>query len=438
MRYARPTREDDTRVIGLLFIGWASGATPVLLPPGEVIGVWQEPLAAADLRSVAQLPTHGASVRIVGGSTWTVEVHDARGAVRVVSARQPITQGDREDIAWLVSSLLQPTGTVTGWAPRAAYPRAPQPTPPPPSPSRPPAATSRPATGVSLARPTPADPTAQPTRGVPSSIEQNLAVNTPGSDAELPGSALAGAYGVAAPEPALDPDSVTAQQPPTSTSFDAARADTEVAAAMGTEMVTRDTTAADTAPTDTDTKSPAATDTAATDTAADDTTMNAELEAAQTGAWISGGAGVFFRTGADPGPAIWMAGGGHMGQWLLVGGTLGFAGPVALSSLGADPAYDGWELGGVVELVPEAPLSVGLGSGVTLLRFYSGKTEVARVRRPGASLSMGGMFTAGRVTLSPTLRVGIEVGPVGLAVSGNPTEPLGSWTVRTGLLVRRE
>lgn len=113
----------------LVLLAVARAATPVALPPGEPTAPWVEPFALADL--VAGAPGAGAGVVILEeNGRWLVKVKDAAGLERVTHVAPPSTATAREDVAWLIASLLRPVG-VRG-APVAPPTALPRPVVPPP------------------------------------------------------------------------------------------------------------------------------------------------------------------------------------------------------------------------------------------------------------------------------------------------------------------
>lgn len=120
----------------LLLLGLALAATPVTLPPGESAADWAEAFALAGL-TAGSGGAVGVVITEVGGA-WSIRVRDASGHTRETTVARPTTAGAREDVAWLVSSLVD-AATVRGTAPIAAPPPAapaprvstPAPTPPP-------------------------------------------------------------------------------------------------------------------------------------------------------------------------------------------------------------------------------------------------------------------------------------------------------------------
>lgn len=130
---------------------WAA-SVPVRLPAGEVAADWQKPLALAGL--AVGSPGSGAWVELVASDgKWIVRVRDATGAMHEAPVAPPDTAQEREDVALLAASLLEPMGfvpMVTGPAPDPPEPgpphRVPTPLPTEPAP---------PSSGVAVRTPTP-------------------------------------------------------------------------------------------------------------------------------------------------------------------------------------------------------------------------------------------------------------------------------------------
>lgn len=106
----------------------ASAAVPVRLPAGESVEAWAEAIALAGL-SVGT-PGEGPWVEILAsGGQWIVRVEDRDGVMREAPVPAPRTAQDREDVALLAASMLQPM--------RVSAPAKPAPTPTPaPTPAR--------------------------------------------------------------------------------------------------------------------------------------------------------------------------------------------------------------------------------------------------------------------------------------------------------------
>ncbi len=91
----------------LLLLAAAQAAVPVRLPAQERVADWQEALTIAGL--AVGVPGEGPWVDVTGGATsWTVRVRDLDGIVHVTPVAPPKTEQDREDLAMLAASLLQP------------------------------------------------------------------------------------------------------------------------------------------------------------------------------------------------------------------------------------------------------------------------------------------------------------------------------------------
>ncbi len=117
-----------TLVLLLLAAAQAASAVPVRLPPQERAADWQEALAIAGL--AVGVPGEGPWVELVPGTgTWTVRVRDLAGVVHDARVQPPVTEQDREDLAMLAASLLQPVV-----APKPVKVVTPPPPPPKPKP----------------------------------------------------------------------------------------------------------------------------------------------------------------------------------------------------------------------------------------------------------------------------------------------------------------
>jgi len=147
----------------LLALGFA--ATPVTLPPGEPAADWAEALALAGLTQ-GGAGTVGVVV-LDEGATWRIRVRDASGQTREAVVPRPTTAGAREDVAWLMSSLVDSVSVRRTEPPPAPAAPAPRPVPAPapvPVPAAPVAAVSTPAPPVEPATPVPAPvPVPEPT-----------------------------------------------------------------------------------------------------------------------------------------------------------------------------------------------------------------------------------------------------------------------------------
>src|SRR4051794_23467741 len=90
-----------------LVVARAQCAVPVQLPAQEKPADWQQALSLAGLAPGA--PGDGAWVEVVAGPTqWTVRVRDTRGVVHEAPIPPPVSEQDREDLAWLAASLVLP------------------------------------------------------------------------------------------------------------------------------------------------------------------------------------------------------------------------------------------------------------------------------------------------------------------------------------------
>ncbi len=126
-----------------LFMAVAFAAVPVTLPRGQSLSDWREPLMLAELEPGE--PGEGAWVMLASAESgpWWLVVHRADGSVERVSVQEPCTATDREEIAFLAASLLQPLAPVrvapppvpeVVVPPRVSPPRRPVAPPPPPPP----------------------------------------------------------------------------------------------------------------------------------------------------------------------------------------------------------------------------------------------------------------------------------------------------------------
>lgn len=142
----------------------AAVGVPVRLPAHERAADWQEALTIAGL--TVGVPGDGAWVDVsVGPTSWTVRVRDLDGVVHVTPVAPPVSEQDREDLAMLAASLLQPVAVPTSLkaaAKEAAATAAPPPVKPPSRPATTPAAAALPgppSAEVSVIVP-PSEPTA--------------------------------------------------------------------------------------------------------------------------------------------------------------------------------------------------------------------------------------------------------------------------------------
>ncbi len=85
-------------------------ATPFVLPVGEVLDDWAEPLELGGME-VAGAAGEGASiVVVVDGGQWVLQAADEAGSVRTATVGRPHTAADREGVVWLATSLLKQVG----------------------------------------------------------------------------------------------------------------------------------------------------------------------------------------------------------------------------------------------------------------------------------------------------------------------------------------
>jgi hypothetical protein len=103
----------------------AHAAVPVTLPRGQDPLLWEQPLALADLAPGE--PGNGPWVILAEAETgdWWMVVRRADGSVERVGVDRPDSGTDRETLAFLAASLLEPVVTV-------AVVSEPSPEPPPP------------------------------------------------------------------------------------------------------------------------------------------------------------------------------------------------------------------------------------------------------------------------------------------------------------------
>jgi len=95
----------------LLLASSAMAATPVRLPPGESGADWRPAFKMADLEA-AGVDAESAVLIEDRGSTWVLWARDDSGIVREVEVSTPTSSTDREDVAWLIVSLLNPSPTI--------------------------------------------------------------------------------------------------------------------------------------------------------------------------------------------------------------------------------------------------------------------------------------------------------------------------------------
>lgn len=128
-----------TPLLLALSLALAAAGVPVRLPANERAVDWIEALSIAGL-SVGT-PGEGPWVEIVAGTPqWTVRVRDRAGALHQASVPAPRTPQEREDVAMLAASLLQPVAVPAPVKPPPAPAPKPKPavTAPPPAPEPPP------------------------------------------------------------------------------------------------------------------------------------------------------------------------------------------------------------------------------------------------------------------------------------------------------------
>ena len=112
------------------------GATPVRLPPGESAAAWEAAFTMADLEPAA-VGTESAVLIEDRGTTWVLWARDPTGVVREVEVDEPLTPQAREDVAWLILSLRNPSPTVELGLPPRDEPRLPPGPEPEPGPGDP-------------------------------------------------------------------------------------------------------------------------------------------------------------------------------------------------------------------------------------------------------------------------------------------------------------
>jgi hypothetical protein len=118
----------------------AEAGVPIRLPAQERVADWQEALTIAGLSPGT--PGDGAWVDVtVGATVWTLRVRDLAGVLHDATVAPPRTEQEREDVALLAASLLQPVAVPVRVAAAPPPPVKPTPRPPPPpAPAWPPAA----------------------------------------------------------------------------------------------------------------------------------------------------------------------------------------------------------------------------------------------------------------------------------------------------------
>lgn len=109
----------------LLLASTALAGTPVRLPPGESEAAWRPAFKMADLEP-APVDAESAVLIEDRGATWVLWARDDAGIVREVEVGSPTSSRDREDVAWLIVSLLNPSPTIDlGLPPRRIEPKPP-------------------------------------------------------------------------------------------------------------------------------------------------------------------------------------------------------------------------------------------------------------------------------------------------------------------------
>ena len=86
-------------------------ATPVRLPPGESEAAWEAAFKIADLE-VAPVGAESPVLIEDRGETWVLWARDPSGIVREVEVATPRSPLEREDVGWLIVSLLNPSPRV--------------------------------------------------------------------------------------------------------------------------------------------------------------------------------------------------------------------------------------------------------------------------------------------------------------------------------------
>ncbi len=194
----------------------AQAAEGLVLPPGEDREAWTAALSGTGLVPLEQA---SARVEVVDGA-WTLVVVDRGGVVHRVAVEPPTDDLQRQDLAFLALSLLEPAGLDSwqrgGWgeappAPSVPEPQPPEaavlvsapPAPPAPSPDAPVHDTDPTASGP---EPQPSDPPA-PNADEPLDLATEPTAPTPALVAlePQPASSDAGAAPTEPPAPATQP-----------------------------------------------------------------------------------------------------------------------------------------------------------------------------------------------------------------------------------------
>lgn len=138
-----------------VLLALAHAATPVRLPAGERPEAWAQAFAVAGL--TPGVPGAGPWVDIVvGPNGWIVRVRDRVGEERQAAVPAPTDAQDREDIALLIVSLLQPMSFTV------PKPVEPPPPTPRPRPVRTPEPVPEPAPPEPAPEPPPPEPVPEP------------------------------------------------------------------------------------------------------------------------------------------------------------------------------------------------------------------------------------------------------------------------------------
>jgi hypothetical protein len=95
--------------MALLFAWVMLGLVPVELPPGEDELAWEGALAMGGLAVGTPVGVEWVRLRSVDDA-WLLQVQDRSGGVHEVTVAPPTSEQEREDIVWLVVSLLHPAG----------------------------------------------------------------------------------------------------------------------------------------------------------------------------------------------------------------------------------------------------------------------------------------------------------------------------------------
>jgi len=114
--------------------GASADPFPFVLPAGEQVEDWELALALVSLRPVRSGGGDDLWIELAPGQPgWALQVHGASGLLRTVDVEPPRTASDREGIALLAFSLLQPgaVSTPPEVAPHQTDPPAPPQTDPP-------------------------------------------------------------------------------------------------------------------------------------------------------------------------------------------------------------------------------------------------------------------------------------------------------------------